>query len=314
MIRYIIKRLLWLILVLIGVSLFIFLIMDLCPGDAALTVLGENAPEKLLEEFRAKNGLNDPVLIRYGRYMLNLLNGNLGVSYVTGRDVMQTFLQRLPNTLLLAFTGVTLAVAISIPLGVIAALRRGTILDGTLMVLALLGLSMPLFWLGLILIIVFSLDLKWLPSGGSGGIKYLILPAVTLAVSKMAVITRTTRSSMLAVLNEDYIRTARAKGVSKKEATMRHAMRNALIPIITCIGIELASSLGGSVLCEIVFSWPGVGRLIFDSIGKRDIPMITGALIMTTMLVSVMLLIVDIIYAFVDPRIKAQYQRGAKKK
>lgn len=314
MIRYIIKRLLWLILVLIGVSLFIFLIMDLCPGDAALTVLGENAPEKLLEEFRAQNGLNDPVLIRYSRYMLNLLNGNLGVSYVTGRDVMQTFLQRLPNTLLLAFTGVTLAVAISIPLGVIAALRRGTILDGTLMVLALLGLSMPLFWLGLILIIVFSLDLKWLPSGGSGGIKYLILPAVTLAVSKMAVITRTTRSSMLAVLNEDYIRTARAKGVSKKEATMRHAMRNALIPIITCIGIELASSLGGSVLCEIVFSWPGVGRLIFDSIGKRDIPMITGALIMTTMLVSVMLLIVDIIYAFVDPRIKAQYQRGAKKK
>jgi len=314
MIRYIIKRLLWLILVLIGVSLFIFLIMDLCPGDAALTVLGENAPEKLLEEFRAQNGLNDPVLIRYGRYMLNLLNGNLGVSYVTGRDVMQTFLQRLPNTLLLAFTGVTLAVAISIPLGVIAALRRGTILDGTLMVLALLGLSMPLFWLGLILIIVFSLDLKWLPSGGSGGIKYLILPAVTLAVSKMAVITRTTRSSMLAVLNEDYIRTARAKGVSKKEATMKHAMRNALIPIITCIGIELASSLGGSVLCEIVFSWPGVGRLIFDSIGKRDIPMITGALIMTTMLVSVMLLIVDIIYAFVDPRIKAQYQRGAKKK
>lgn len=314
MIRYIMKRLLWLIPVLIGVSLFIFLIMDLCPGDAALTVLGENAPEKLLQDFRAENGLNDPVLIRYGRYMLNLLHGNLGVSYVTGRDVMQTFLQRLPNTLLLAFTGVTLAVAISIPLGVMAALRRGTVLDGTLMVLALLGLSMPLFWLGLILIIIFSLELKWLPSGGSGGVKFLILPAVTLAVSKMAVITRTTRSSMLAVLNEDYIRTARAKGVSKKEATMKHAMRNALIPIITCIGIELGSSLGGSVLCEIVFSWPGVGRLIFDSIGKRDIPMITGALIMTTMLVSVMLLVVDIIYAFVDPRIKAQYQRGAKKK
>jgi peptide/nickel transport system permease protein len=308
------KRLLWLIPVLIGVSLFIFLIMDICPGDAALTVLGENAPEKLLEDFRTENGLTNPVLIRYGRYMLNLLHGKLGVSYVTGRDVMQTFLQRLPNTLLLAFTGVTLAVAISIPLGVMAALRRGTVLDGTLMVLALLGLSMPLFWLGLILIIIFSLELKWLPSGGSGGIKFLILPAVTLAVSKMAVITRTTRSSMLAVLNEDYIRTARAKGVSKKEATMKHAMRNALIPIITCIGIELGSSLGGSVLCEIEFSWSGVGRLIFDSIGKRDIPMITGALIMTTMLVSVMLLVVDIIYAFVDPRIKAQYQRGAKKK
>jgi len=307
--RYFLKRLFWLIPVMLGVSIFIFIIMDFFPGDAADTVLGEAASQEQLEEYREAHGLNDPVMVRYVRYMANLLKGDMGISYVTGRDVFKTYMQRLPNTLLLAFSGMTLAILFSIPIGIITALKRGTVLDGTLMIISLLGLSMPLFWLGLLLIIGFSLNLGWFPTGGSGDLKHLVLPAVTLAVAKMAMLARTTRSSMLEVLNEDYIRTARAKGVSKRKATLKHALRNALIPIITVIGIELGSSLGGSVLCETVFSWPGVGRLIMDSISKRDIPMVTGSLILTTMLVAFLLLVVDIIYAFVDPRIKAQYQR-----
>jgi len=307
--RYFLKRLFWLIPVMLGVSIFIFIIMDFFPGDAADTVLGEAASQEQLEAYREVHGLNDPVLVRYARYMFNLLKGDMGISYVTGRDVFKTYMQRLPNTLLLAFTGMGLAIIVSIPIGIITALKRGTVLDATLMILTLLGLSMPLFWLGLLLIIGFSLNLGWFPTGGAGSLKHLVLPALTLAVAKMAMLTRTTRSSMLEVLNEDYIRTARAKGVSKKKATLKHALRNALIPIITVIGIELGSSLGGSVLCETVFSWPGVGRLIMDSISKRDIPMVTGCLILTTMIVASLLLLVDIIYAFVDPRIKAQYQR-----
>ena len=309
MIRYILKRLVMLIPVLIGVSLFIFLIMDFTPGDAAMTVLGDNATERQLEEYRQARGLNDPVLVRYARYMWGIVRGDLGTSYVTNRDVLQTYLQKIPYTLELAFSGTFLAVVFSISLGIVAALRRGTVVDSYLMILALVGLSMPLFWLGLLLIICFSLNLEWLPPGGAEGFKYLILPAVTLAVAKMAQLTRTTRSSMLEVINEDYIRTARAKGVSKKVAVRKHALRNALIPIITVIGIELGASLGGSVIVETVFAWPGVGRLIVDSIAKRDTPMVTGCLILTTMTVAVLLLIVDIVYAYVDPRIKGQYSR-----
>ena len=211
----------------LGVSIFIFIIMDFFPGDAADTVLGEGATQEQLEEYRNTHGLNDPVLVRYARYMLHLIKGDMGISYVTGRDVFKTYMQRLPNTMLLAFTGMALAILFSIPMGIIAALRRSTILDGTLMILALLGLSMPLFWLGLLLIIGFSLHLGWFPTGGAGSLKHLVLPAVTLAVAKMAMLARTTRSSMLSVLNEDYIRTARAKGVSKRSATLKHALRNA---------------------------------------------------------------------------------------
>ena len=309
MIRYILKRLLMLIPVMIGVSLFIFIIMDFAPGDAAMTALGDNATEQQLFEYRQERGLNDPVFVRYARYMLGIVRGDLGTSYITNRNVLQTYLQKLPYTLELAFSGTLLAVFFSIILGVIAALRRGTIIDSSVMILALIGLSMPLFWLGLLLIICFSLNLGLLPPGGAEGIEYLVLPAVTLAVAKMALLTRTTRSSMLEVINEDYIRTARAKGVSKKDAVRKHALRNALIPIITAIGIELGSSLGGSVIVETVFAWPGVGRLIVDSIGKRDTPMVTGCLILTTMIVAMLLLIVDIIYAYVDPRINGQYSK-----
>ena len=307
--RYIIKRLLLLIPVVIGVSLLIYVIMASAPGDAALAIVGENAPPELLERTRKELGLDQPLLMRYLNYMWNLLRGDLGKSYISDRNVVETYLEKLPYTLLLALTGTVLAVAISLPLGVIAALRRGTILDGTLMVLALVGLSMPLFWLGLLLIIQFSLRWPILPSGGAGSWQHLVLPAVTLAVNKIALLTRTTRSSMLEVINEDYIRTARAKGVSKRKTVTRHALRNALIPIVTVIGTQMSASIGGSVLCETVFSWPGVGRLIVDSIGKRDVPMVTGCIILTTLIVALVNLLVDFIYGFLDPRIKGQYAR-----
>ncbi len=307
--RYIIKRLLLLIPVMIGVSLLIYVIMDYAPGDAALAIVGETAPAEQLEAVREELGLNRPLMVRYLDYMLHIFRGDMGQSYVTGRDVFQTYLEKLPYTLLLAFSGTLIAVVVSIPLGIIAALRRGSIIDGSLMVLALIGLSMPLFWLGLLLIIQFALRWPILPSGGAGSWKNLILPAVTLAVNKLALLTRTTRSSMLEVINEDYIRTARAKGVSKRRTVTHHALRNALIPIVTVIGTQMSSSIGGSVLCETVFSWPGVGRLIVDSIGKRDVPIVTGCIILTTLIVALVNLFVDFIYGFIDPRIKGQYSK-----
>lgn len=227
-----------------------------------------------------------------------MLTGDLGTSYVSKRDVMQTYLERLPNTLKLASVTMVVALAISIPLGIIAAVNQNSIKDTIAMVLALLGLSMPNFWLGLLLIMLFSLKLGWLPSGGyENGMLSLILPAFTIGAGLAAFMTRSTRSSMLDVIRQDYLRMARAKGVSERKVIRKHALRNALIPIITVFGVQFSNVLGGSVLAETVFAWPGVGRLVVDAIDQRDIPMVTGALVMTTMIVSIVNLLIDIVYA-----------------
>jgi peptide/nickel transport system permease protein len=307
--RYILKRLLMLIPVLLGVVFIIFFIMDLAPGDPVYQVAGEQATAAELQALRVKMGLDGNIFTRYMRYIKNMVRGNLGSSYISKRDVMKTYLERLPNTLLLASVTMLVAISVSIPLGVIAAVHQNSIKDTVSMVLALLGLSMPNFWLGLLLIILFSLKLKWLPSGGKNGIESIILPALTVGLGLAALMTRTTRSSMLDVVRQDYLRTARSKGVTEKKVINKHALKNALIPIITVFGIQFSNVLGGSVLAETVFSWPGVGRLVVDAINQRDIPMVTGALVMTTMLVSVVNLLVDIVYAYVDPRIKAQYTK-----
>lgn len=250
------------------------------------------------------------MLERYFRYVKGMLTGDLGTSYVSKRDVMQTYLERLPNTLKLASVTMVVALAISIPLGIIAAVNQNSIKDTIAMVLALLGLSMPNFWLGLLLIMLFSLKLGWLPSGGyENGMLSLILPAFTIGAGLAAFMTRSTRSSMLDVIRQDYLRMARAKGVSERKVIRKHALRNALIPIITVFGVQFSNVLGGSVLAETVFAWPGVGRLVVDAIDQRDIPMVTGALVMTTMIVSIVNLLIDIVYAFVDPRIKSQYTK-----
>ena len=307
--RYIIKRLIMLIPVLLGVAFIIFAIMSVAEGDPVYSVAGPDATEEELDALREEMGLKGSLLERYFRYIAKLLRGNLGTSYISQMDVMKLYLQRLPNTLRLASLAMLVAILMSVPLGIIAAVNQNSWKDTIAMIFALVGLSMPNFWLGLLLMLLFSLKLGWFPSGGSEGALSVVLPAVTVGVGLAALLTRTTRSSMLDVLRQDYLRTARAKGVSEKRVVMRHALRNALIPIITIFGVQFSNVLGGSVLAETVFAWPGVGRLVVDAIDQRDIPTVTGALIMTTMLVTIVNLLVDIVYAYVDPRIKAQYTK-----
>lgn len=304
--KYVIKRLLMMIPVLLCVAFVIYAIMNVAEGDPIYSVVSADATEAQIEAAREELGLNGTLLERYFRYVKGMLTGDLGTSYVSKRDVMQTYLERLPNTLKLASVTMVVALAISIPLGIIAAVNQNSIKDTIAMVLALLGLSMPNFWLGLLLIMLFSLKLGWLPSGGyENGMLSLILPAFTIGAGLAAFMTRSTRSSMLDVIRQDYLRMARAKGVSERKVIRKHALRNALIPIITVFGVQFSNVLGGSVLAETVFAWPGVGRLVVDAIDQRDIPMVTGALVMTTMIVSIVNLLIDIVYAFVDPRIKS---------
>ena len=307
--RYILKRLLMLIPVLLAVAFVIYAIMNVAEGDPVYSVAGADATEEQLAALREEMGLNGSLIERYFRYIGNLLKGDLGVSYVSKQDVMKIYLQRLPNTLKLASMTMIFATLIALPLGIIAAVNQNSWIDTLSMVLALIGLSMPNFWLGLLLIILFSLKLGWFPSGGNEGFKSIILPAFTVGAGLAALLTRTTRSSMLDVIRQDYLRTARAKGVPEKTIIRKHALRNALIPIITSFGVQFSNVLGGSVLAETVFAWPGVGRLVVDAIDQRDIPTVTGALVMTTMLVTVVNLLIDIVYAFVDPRIKAKYSK-----
>ena len=298
-----------LIPVLLAVAFVIYAIMNVAEGDPVYSVAGADATEEQLEALREEMGLNGSLVERYFRYIGNLLKGDLGISYVSEQDVMEIYLQRLPNTLKLASMTMIFATLIALPLGIIAAVNQNSWIDTLSMVLALIGLSMPNFWLGLLLIILFALKLGWFPSGGNVGFKSIILPAFTVGASLAALLTRTTRSSMLDVIRQDYLRTARAKGVPERTIIRKHALRNALIPIITIFGVQFSNVLGGSVLAETVFAWPGVGRLVVDAIDQRDIPTVTGALVMTTMLVTIVNLMIDIVYAFVDPRIKAKYSK-----
>ena len=312
--RYIIKRLLMLIPVLLSVAFIIFAIMDVAEGDPVYSVVSADASEEEIQAAREEMGLTGSLFERYFNYVKGMLHGDLGTSYVSKRDVMETYLTRLPNTLKLASVTMIVALGISIPLGIVAAVNQNSIKDTVSMILALLGLSMPNFWLGLLLILLFSLKLGLFPSSGSEGIKSIVLPAVALGFNHMASIARTTRSSMLETIRQDYIRTVRAKGVAYGVVIRKHALKNALIPTITVIGLQIGYMLGGSVLTETVFAWPGVGRLMVDSINGRDIPMVMGCIILVCATFSVVNLVVDILYGMVDPRIKSQYKSGGKSK
>jgi ABC-type dipeptide/oligopeptide/nickel transport systems, permease components len=314
MLKYAIRRILLMIPVILGVSFLVYFVMDMAPGDVISVTAGDqNLTTEQLAELRASYGLDQPVLVRYLMYMKNFVRGDLGTSYITHKPVLQTFMEKFPATLMLTMASIFVAIIISIPLGIYSALKRGTIKDNAALVLALLGQSIPGFWLGLMLIIVFSLNLHWLPSGGIGGIKHIILPAVTIGTGLTAILARTTRSSMLDVLRQDYLQTARAKGVPEKKVILKHALSNALIPIITIAGSQFAYCLGGSVLTETVFAWPGVGRLIVDSLNSRDTVMVTGCIILKSTVIGFILLFVDLLYAVIDPRIKAQYAKGYKR-
>lgn len=309
MYKYVIKRLLMLIAIVLGISFLVFFIMDLAPGDAAMQILGMDATEEALDELREEMGLNDPLLVRYGRYMWNLLHGDLGYSYMYKQDVSVLFKQRIGTTLLLSLVSTILGAIISIPLGVIAALKRGSLVDNSLSAFATLGMSAPNFWIGLMLIILFSLKLRILPSSGGDSWKSYIMPSLTLMCGGIAQTMRTTRSSMLDVIYQDYLMLARAKGVSERRVIWKHSLKNALIPIITIVGTRFASGVGGAVVTESIFSLPGVGAMMVNSIKARDLETVTGFLIMVSVITSVILLIIDILYAYVDPRIKAQYSK-----
>jgi peptide/nickel transport system permease protein len=301
--------------VLLGVSLVVFSMMYFTPGDPARLILGETASETEVRELREEMGLNDPFLLQYGRYLKKaVFEGDLGTSYVTGRPVVTEIVARFPTTMLLAVLSVCISVLIGIPTGIISATRQYSIFDNLAMILALVGVSMPNFWQGLVLIIVFSLHLGWLPASGFYGPAYWILPALTIGTSTAATITRMTRSSMLEVIRQDYIRTARAKGQTELVVILKHALKNALIPIITVIGLQLGRGLGGAILTESIFSIPGLGKLMVDSIKARNYPVVQGGVLFIAVMFSFINLLVDVLYAYADPRIKSQYKRGRKKR
>ncbi len=307
--RYIAKRLLMLIFVVIGVSFMIYFIMDLAPGDLATSILGDDASEEEYLALKKELGLDRPVVVRYLNYMWDLLHGDLGYSYKYKMPVMDLYMQRLPATMLLALSSTIVATFLSIPIGVYAALKRGTIEDNVVSAFSVFGLAAPNFWVGLMLIIAFALNLGWFNSSGFESLKDVVLPAITVGTGHMALVTRTTRSSMIDVLRQDYLMLARAKGVKERVVITRHALRNALIPIITVTGIQFSGSLAGSTVTETVFSWPGVGRLVINAIKAQEVEVVTGCIIMLSIITSCILLAVDILYAFVDPRIKAQYSK-----
>lgn len=306
--KFIAKRLVAMIPVLLGVTLVIYLILNMAPGDPAKVILGEQATPEQIAELREEMGLNDPVLVQYARYIFNLVQGDMGESYNSGLKCNVEIFARFPNTLRLTICAISLAVILALPIGIIAAVKQNSIFDGVSMFIALIGLSMPVFWLGLLLILFFSLRLGWFPSSGAEGWKSLVLPTVTLGFQQMASIARVTRSSMLEVIRADYIRTARAKGVAESKVITKHALKNALIPTVTVVGLQFGGMLGGSVMTESVYAWPGVGRLMVQSINKRDIPMVLGCVIMFSVTSSVVNLLVDVLYGFIDPRIKSQYK------
>ncbi len=307
MYRYVIKRVLLLIPIIIAVSFLVYFIVDLAPGDSIDAIYGNELTVEEKNELREELGYNDPFIVRYARYMGSLLKGDMGTSSYLNQPVIDLYLNRFPATLLLAFWGIFVAILIAIPLGITAAVNQNTFLDSASMVLGLLGMSMPNFWFGLMLIILFSLKLGLLPSFGNEKWSSIILPAVTIGVGQAALLLRTTRSSMLEVIRQDYVRTARAKGVNERSVIYNHALKNALIPIITAAGTQLGITLGGSVVVENVFAWPGVGKLTIDAFNARDTTLVVGCLILTTAFSSILMMLVDIIYAFVDPRIKARY-------
>lgn len=307
MLKYIGKRLLMLIPVILGVTLVIFIMLALTPGDPARQILGGEATEEQVQELREKLGLNDPLPVRYVRYLWDMLHGDLGTSYSSKQPVTKELLERFPTTLLLSILCTVVGAVIGIIFGIISAVKQYTIFDNISRVLALAGISIPSFWLGLMLIIVFSVNLKWLPSSGFYGPAYWVLPAITVGLVQAATVMRQTRSAMLDVVRQDYIRTAKAKGQTELKVVMGHALPNALIPIITVLGMQFGHGLGGAVISEQIFSIPGIGKLMVDSITARDYPVVQGGVLMIAISFTVVNLLVDILYAFIDPRIKALY-------
>ena len=315
MLRYIFKRILMMIPVLLGVLFLVFTMNEISPGDPAAMIAGDAASVEVVEQIREDLGLNKPLPVRFFNYTKNLvLHGDLGTSYKTKRPVLDEVMDRLPTTILLSLASAAFAVLLSIPIGIISAIKQNTWIDNLLMVLALIGVAMPAFWQGLMTIILFSVKLGWFPSYGFTTPAHWFMPVLTIGTGAMASLVRITRSSMLEVIRQDYIRTARAKGQTERKVIISHALRNSMIPIITAIAIQLGSMLGGAIVTETVFAIPGIGMLMIQSIKARDYPTIQGAVVVIAVMFSLLNLVVDIIYTFVDPRLKSIYQTKRKVK
>jgi peptide/nickel transport system permease protein len=294
--------------ILLGVTLVIFYMTYITPGDPAVMMLGEQATAESLEALREEMGLNDPFLLRYINYVIDVAQGDFGTSHMTRRSVTDEIFARFPTTLSLAFYGTILSVLIGIPLGVLSATKQYTIFDSSATALGLLAVSIPNFWLGLMLILLFALNLGLLPPSGIETPAAWILPIVTLGTGSAALVMRITRSSMLEVIRQDYIRTARAKGQKESVIIWKHAMRNALLPVVTAVGLDFGMLLGGAILTETIYAIPGLGRYMVDSIRMRDFPIIQGGVLFLAFIFSMVNLFVDILYAYIDPRIKSQYK------
>lgn len=311
MITYILRRLLLAIPVLLGASFFVFWSIRWVPGDPAVALAGELATPQMIARVREELGLDQPVLVQYSRYLWRIVQGDMGRSVRSGLPVSQEISRRLPNTLTLAATSLVLSTLIGVPIGIFSATRPNSWFDGGSMTFALLGVSMPIFWLGLMLMILFAVLLpRWLglpgpvlPPTGSGTWRHLVMPTLALAANSMAIQARMTRACMLEVLRQDYVRTARAKGQNERLVIYHHALRNAMLPIVTIIGLQFGTLMGGAVLTETVFAWPGIGRLLVEAIGFRDYAIIQGTVLVITIGFVLTNLVVDVLYAYLDPRI-----------
>ena len=311
MFKYIIRRICMCIVVVVVSAIVIFTIMSFVPGDPAQIILGTEASQAMLEAKREELGLNGPYLYRLGKFLYNVfIKFDFGVSYTYNVPVMGELLSRLPRTFILGFTCVIVDVVIALPLGIWAALHQGKIQDKISTLISMFCVSVPSFWFALMLIVVFSLKLNWLPSFGVGGIKYYILPVMAGALGGIGNIARQMRSGMLDVINSDFIVTARAKGVPEKDVIMKHILPNSLIPVITVIGGNFSRCIAGTVIIEQIFSFPGVGQYMLSAVNSRDYPVVQGVVIILAAATSIIMLVVDLIYAVVDPRIKSRYSKG----
>jgi len=300
---YILKRLFHSVFVLIGISVVVFIILHLTGDPAALLMPMDATPEQVAQ-FRKEMGFTDPLLVQYWRFFKGTLRLDFGLSFRHSQPALDLVLERMPATIQLTITAMIIAMIIAVPVGIISAIRRNSILDHIGMTGALLGQSTPVFWLGIMLILVFSVTFQWFPSSGRGTLEHLILPAVTLGMFSMARTARMMRSSMLEVLGQEYMKTARAKGLSPRMVILKHALKNALIPVVTIVGMELGTLLGGAVITETIFAWPGVGRLAVQAIYNRDYPVVQAAVFLLASIFVLVNLVVDILYTYLDPRVK----------
>jgi len=307
--QYIARRLALTIPVVIGVSIIVFGIIRLIPGDPARAMAGVNATPQFIEQVRIRHALDQPLPVQYGRFVVGFMQGDLGNSVFSGRPVTTEIGERFPRTMLLATIALVIATMIGVSAGIVSATRRNSVFDNASMVIALVGVAAPVFWMALMLQLLFAVQLRVLPATGIGTIQHLVLPSITLGTASAALMARITRSSMLDVLRQDFITTARSKGLHERVIVYKHALKNALIPVVTVLGLQFGILLGGAVLTETVFAWPGVGRLLVDAILRRDYPVVQGTVMLLALLFVLINLVVDIIYAFLDPRI--HYQSGS---